>query len=285
MNWVEGMAAAIAYIEDNLEGELKIEDIARKAYVSPFHFQRAFTMLCGMTVGEYIRRRRLSLAGSELTASDVKIIDLALKYGYDSPDSFTRAFTRFHGVTPAAVRKNGAPVKSFLPLRVIFKLEGGINMDYKIVEKEAFTVMGVTRRFITEAAHNEIPGFWDEHNASDKKALIKGMYGICIDDEADKGKFDYMIADNYLPWEELPEGVTCRVIPRRTWAVFPSRGPMPESLHEVIKRVFSEWLPNCRENALADNINIELYTPACDYPDGTKDKNYYCEFWIPVCKK
>lgn len=285
MNWVEGMAAAIAFIEDSLDGELSIEDIARKAYVSPFHFQRAFTMLCGMTVGEYIRRRRLSLAGSELTASDVKIIDLALKYGYDSPDSFTRAFTRFHGVTPAAVRKYGAPVKSFLPLRVIFKLEGRISMEYKIVEKESFTVMGVTRRFTNETAYKEIPKFWEEHNASDKNELIKGMYGICIDDAGNTGEFDYMIADNYLPWVELPEGVTCRVIPRHTWAVFPCRGPLPESVQSVNTRIFSEWLPNCRDYAFVDNINIELYTPSCDYPDGPNDENYYSEIWIPVCKK
>lgn len=134
MGWVEGIGDAISYIENNITEELTIDDIAKQAYVSPFYFQKGFSMLCGFTVGEYIRQRRLTLAGSELIATDSRIIDIALKYGYDSPDSFTRAFTRFHGVTPVAVRKDGAVIKSFAPLKIKFTLEGGYIMDYKIIE-------------------------------------------------------------------------------------------------------------------------------------------------------
>ena len=130
MNWVEGMTNAIGYIEDNLTEDLTVSDIAKQAFVSAFYFQKAFAMLCGFTVGEYIRQRRLTLAGSELAATDGKIIDIALKYGYDSPDSFTKAFTRFHGVTPSAVRKGEAIIKSFAPLKIKFTLEGGFIMDY-----------------------------------------------------------------------------------------------------------------------------------------------------------
>ena len=143
MGWVEDISKAINYIENNLEGQLSIDNIAERAMLSPFYFQKGFTMLCGFTVSEYIRKRRLTLAGSELVATENKVIDIALKYGYDSPDSFTKAFTRFHGLTPTAVRKGGTMLKSLAPLKLKFSLEGGYIMDYKIVEKEAFTIMDV----------------------------------------------------------------------------------------------------------------------------------------------
>src|SRR5690554_593038 len=101
---IEGIQNAIEYIEENLIGELKIEEIAEKAYVSAFHFQRIFSILCGFTVGEYIRNRRLSMAAQELSKADARIVDVAIKYGYDSPDSFTRAFTKFHGIPPSAAK-------------------------------------------------------------------------------------------------------------------------------------------------------------------------------------
>lgn len=133
MGWIEGIGEAISYIEENITEEIVIEDIAKKAFMSPFYFQKGFAMLCGFTVGEYIRQRRLTLAVSELVSTDEKIIDIALKYVYTSPDSFTKAFTRFHGITPTAVRKDGAMVKSFAPLKIKFSLEGGYIMDYKII--------------------------------------------------------------------------------------------------------------------------------------------------------
>ena len=110
-----------------------------------------------LRVGEYIKQRRLTLAGSELISTDEKIIDIALKYGYDTPDSFTKAFTRFHGVTPTAIRKDGAMIKSFASLKIKFSLEGGYIMDYKIVEKDSFTVMGISKMFRYDSATKEIP--------------------------------------------------------------------------------------------------------------------------------
>lgn len=162
-NWAEGIGSAIRYIEDNLAGELDIADIAAQAYVSAFHFQRIFSVLCGMTVGEYIRARRLTLAAQELSRGDIRVIDAAVKYGYDSPDSFARAFTKFHGITPSAAKEKGAALKSYAPLKIRLTLEGGSMMDYRIVEKAQFTVMGVSRKFNSETSYQEIPKFWEEH--------------------------------------------------------------------------------------------------------------------------
>ena len=254
-------------------------DIAARAYVSAFHFQRIFSVLCGMTVGEYIRSRRLSLAAQELSSSDIRVIDAALKYGYDSPDSFTRAFTKFHGVTPSAAKERGAALKSFAPLRIKLTLEGGSMMEYKIVEKAQFTVMVVSRKFNTETSYQEIPKFWEEHFANGGGEKVKGMYGVCIDskDSGSNGmEFDYLIADNYMPCQEIPEGCVTRVIPAGTWAIFPCS---VKTLQNVNTKIWNEWLPNCKDYKLAGNYNIEMYTEMCDDP-----AKQYSEIWVPVEK-
>lgn len=285
MGWVECIGEAVSYIEDNITGELTIEKIAKRVLVSPFYFQKGFAMLCGFTVGEYIRERRLTLAGSELASTDKKVIDIALKYGYDSPDSFTKAFTRFHGVTPTAVRKDGAMIKSFAPLKIKFTLEGGYLMNYKIVEKDSFTVMGATRTFKYESAKTEIPEFWSELHQSGKEKLVCGMYGVCIDNSEGSDEFEYLIADNYNPATEIPEGFVTKVIPAHTWAVFACKGAMPQSLQDANKVIFSEWLPNCKDFEIAAGYNIEMYNDPSGYPKGTQDENYYSEIWIPVKRK
>jgi len=282
---MENISKAIRYIEDNITEDLTIELIAKQAFVSPFYFQKGFAMLCGFTVGEYIRQRRLTLAGSELVATDGKIIDIAMKYGYDSPDSFTKAFTRFHGVTPTAARKDGAMVKSFASLKIKFSLEGGYIMDYKIVEKESFTVMGVSRVFQYESAVKAIPEFWSEHFQKGNDKFVCGMYGVNIDESMKGDEFEYLIADNYDPCTEVPTGFITKIIPQHTWAVFPCKGAMPKIMQDVNRKIFSEWLPNCRDYEIAAGYNIEMYSNPVDYPDGTGDENYYSEVWIPVKKK
>ena len=285
MGWVECIGEAINYIEDNITDELTIEKIAKQVSLSPFYFQKGFTMLCGFTVGEYIRERRLTLAGSELVSTDEKVIDIALKYGYDSPDSFTKAFTRFHGITPTAVRKDGAMMKSFAPLKIKFTLEGGYVMDYKIIEKDSFTVMGVSRKFKYDSAQAEIPKFWLEIHQSGKENAVCGMYGICMDESMGSNEFEYMIADNYNPAAEVPEGFATKVIPAYTWAVFACTGEMPQSIQNVNKKIYSEWLPNSRDYEIAAGYNVEMYSDPADYAKGTQDEQYYSEIWIPVRKK
>ncbi|MCM1460591.1 MAG: AraC family transcriptional regulator [Bacteroides sp.] len=142
MNWVKIIEDAICYIEEHITEDLTVSRIAKEVNISAFYFQRGFSVLCGYTVGEYIRMRRLSLAGNELLSSDSKVIDLAMKYAYDSPDSFTKAFIRFHGSSPTDVRRNGAILKAFAPLHIKLSLDGGSIMEYRIEEKAAFQVMG-----------------------------------------------------------------------------------------------------------------------------------------------
>ncbi|SHN69756.1 AraC family transcriptional regulator [Desulfitobacterium chlororespirans] len=285
MGWIEGISDAINYIEDNITEELTIDNIAKQAFVSSFYFQKGFAMLCGFTVGEYIRQRRLTLAGSELVSTDGKIIDIALKYGYDSPDSFTKAFLRFHGVTPTAVRKDGAMIKTFAPLKIKFSLEGGFIMDYRIIEKEAFTIMGISKVFKYDTAGTEIPKFWTEHYQTGKNKIVCGMYGVCVDESMGSDEFEYLIADDYASSSELPDGFITKVIPKHSWAVFACKGAMPQSLQNTNQKIFSEWLPNCKDYEIAAGYNIEMYTNIADYPNGNQDENYYSEIWIPVQKK
>lgn len=275
--WNEGIADAVAYIEENITEELDINKIAEKACVSGFYFQKIFRVLCGFTLGEYIRNRRLTLAAQELCSNHAKVIDVALKYGYDSPDSFARAFAAFHGINPSAAREQGNMLNSFAPLKIKLTLEGGTMLEYKIVEKSQFTVMGKSRRFNMETAYDEIPVFWQEHMKSDGHKLVCGMYGICLGGEGKS--FDYLIADNYIPCNEVPDGYETRVIPAGTWAVFPCHGALPKALQDLNTKIWSEWMPSCKAYKLAGNYNIELYTPPCENPEDN-----YCEIWVPVEK-
>lgn len=286
MEWIESISKAIEYIETHITEDLTTSDIAKEVCISSFYFQKGFSMLCGFTVAEYIRQRRLTLAGSELVSTDNKIIDIAMKYGYDSPDSFTKAFTRFHGSTPTAVRRDGAMMKSFASLKINISLKGGYTMDYKIIEKEAFTVLASGSRFKYESCKEEIPKFWKEHYESGKGNVVCGMYGVNIDKSmGNSDEFEYLIADDYKTRNDIPEGFVTRVIPKNTWAVFSCKGAMPKAMIDVNHKIFSEWLPNCKNYEIAEGYNIETYTDINNYPKGNQDENYYSELWIPVKKK
>ena len=281
MDWIKIIENALRYIEENLSGELTVGRIAEKVNISPFYFQKGFSMLCGYSVGEYIRMRRLSVAGSELVTSDNKVIDLALKYGYDSPDSFTKAFTRFHGSTPTDVRRKGALLKSFAPLHIKIILDGGNTMEYRVEEKPAFRVMGVSKIFSYETANADIPQYWDEIHVQAAVKPVEGMYGICFDEEMGGNRFRYMIADDLEEGEAEEKNLETYEVPRHTWAIFPCRGAMSLSIQEVNRRIFSEWLP-AGNYEIAEGYNIEYYSDSAEFKDGTQDPDYYAEVWIPV---
>ncbi len=281
MDWIKIIENALRYIEENLSGELTVGRIAEKVNISPFYFQKGFSMLCGYSVGEYIRMRRLSVAGSELVTSDNKVIDLALKYGYDSPDSFTKAFTRFHGSTPTDVRRKGALLKSFAPLHIKIILDGGNTMEYRVEEKPEFRVMGVSKIFSYETANADIPQYWDEIHVQAAVKPVEGMYGICFDEEMGGNRFRYMIADDLEEGKAGEKNLETYEVPRHTWAIFPCRGAMPLSIQEVNRRIFSEWLP-AGNYEIAEGYNIEYYSDSAEFKDGTQDPDYYAEVWIPV---
>lgn len=277
-DWTTGICSALAYMEEHLTDELNIADVARRAYVSSFHFQRMFSALCGISVGEYIRNRRMTLAAEDLLNTDEKIIDIAVKYGYDSSDSFTRAFQRFHGILPSHARRGSSSLRAYAPIIIQLTMKGGHMMEYRIVEKPAFTVMGIKRVFNDDTSYQEIPRFWQEVMRSPNKPVC-GMYGVCMDLKENEGEFEYLIADNYVPWDEIPEDCEARTIPASLWAVFPCRGPLPETLQDVNTRMWSEWLPACKSYRLAGNYNIEMYAPPAEKPEDT-----YSEIWLPVEK-
>lgn len=285
MEWAKAISKAVEYIEKHITEDITVEDVAKEVYISPFYFQKGFSLLCGFTVNEYIRYRRLSLAGNELATSGEKVIDVAMKYGYDSPDSFTKAFTRFHGVTPSMVQKNEQMLRTFAPLKIKITMEGGYGMDYKIMKKDAFTVLGVSGQFTYENAKETIPVFWQEHYAKGNGKYVCGMFGVNIDEQMGNDTFEYLIADMYNPMKEIPEGFVTRTIPAFTWAVFPCKGALPNALQDVNVRIFSEWLPALGDYEFAAGYCIEMYDDVRKYEKGTMDENYYCEIWIPIKKK
>lgn len=224
-------------------------------------------MLCGFSVGEYIRNWRLSLAAQELSTTEHKVIDVALKYGYESPDAFAKAFQRFHGILPSQAKEKGAIIKAYPPLKIVLTLEGGSLLEYKIVEKEAFTVVGFSRRFYVETSKTEIPKWWKEYMRAGEERAICGEFGICMDLKEEK-EFEYLIADTYNRDEQVPEGCVTRQIPAGNWAVFPCK---LSTLQNTTKRISTEWLPNCKEYRMSGDYYIEKYTP-----------DDYCELWLPL---
>lgn len=147
MDWIVGMQNAIDYIENHLTEKIDYDIVAAQSFSSSYHFQRVFSILCGFTIGEYIRNRRLSLAGTDLATSDSKVIDIALKYGYESPDSFAKAFKQFHGILPSQARNNGSMLKSYSRLVLKFSLEGGKPMNYRIENKPQMILTGYKAHF------------------------------------------------------------------------------------------------------------------------------------------
>ncbi len=285
MEWTEAVREAVSFMESHITEEITMHDVAAHVHISPFYFHKGFSILCGYSITEYIRNRRLALAGEELMGSDVTVTALAMKYGYDSPDSFTKAFTRFHGYSPSAARRDKTMLKAFAPLQLSISLKGGYAMDYRITDKEAFSVLAASRVFGYENARQEVPAFWQEHYVSGGGEHVCGMFGINIDPQMGNERFEYLIADIYNPSKEIPEGFVVRTIPALTWAVFPCKGALPQALQGVNEKIFSEWLPALHEYEFAAGYCVEMYDAPDKYPGGTGDENYYTEIWIPVKKK
>ena len=297
MDWITGMQKAIDYIEANLTEAIDYEKVAAESYSSSYHFQRVFSILCGYTLGEYIRLRRLSLAGAELASGKEKVIDIALKYGYDSPDSFAKAFQKFHGITPSQARADGSNLKSFSRLSIKISLEGGNTMNYRIEEKDEMILTGYKRRFAG------IPG---ERLKQEEEMyvttrplqyILQGLSGnfaktIDVITNIDDGGYDFYIANqlseynrNHLDivlgkdFSDYYENIT---IPQCTYAIFETeKCQFPTTLSPDLRRkIASEWLPGSGyQLAGAPELVITHW-----YRD-EKRKQRYRELWIPIEKK
>lgn len=282
MTWVESLQAAIDYMEDHLLDDLPMESISEQANFSVFHFQRTFAILTDISVGEYVRRRRLTLAAYELTRSNTKVIDLAYKYGYETPEAFSKAFRRQHGVTPTEARKYTGKLKSYNRLVVQVNLKGAEPMNYKIVEHDAFKVAGVKREFSLVNEQNQvgIPKMWDDVHADGtndllfrlNNGLIKGVLGVCVDKSSKA--IDYWIATTYEG--DTPDKLSFLEIPASKWAVFEVRGPMPDAMPKVWKQIFSEWFPSSSYEH-AGTPELEVYSD-----EDPSSPDLYSEIWIPV---
>ena len=296
MEWLTCIRTAIDYMEEHLTDNISAQDVADQVYLSPFFLQKGFSLMTGYGIGEYIRNRRLYQAALDLKETNDKVIDIAFRYGYETPESFTKAFSRFHGATPSQAR-SGAGVNAFLPLTIKLSIQGGNQMDYKITPMFPFKVIGFQKEFDNETAYAEIPKYWDEicekyaynvyaGNAPAnpyEQALVDnciGEYGVCIDDIGG-GKFRYLVAGKYTGGD-VPEGMVVYEFPRSDWAVFNCIGPIPDALQSVNTRIFKEWLPGNPAYELCGNASVEWY----DCVNGEKtDPDYHSAIWVPVKRK
>lgn len=290
MDWITGISKAIDYIEEHITEPTDYARAAKEACSSPFNFQRVFALLCGYTLGDYVRMRRLTLAGEELLSTDAKVIDVALKYGYDSPESFSRAFARFHGVSPSAVRK-GAAIRSFSRICVKLILTGGSIMEYRIEKKQAAKIICRRREFTKpgdDYTNREIPEFWNEcgRDGSIQKlcgyikdsAQFKGLLGVCFSTEMTDSGFPYGIGAEY-DGESDPQDFEIMEIPAYTYAVFTVRGRMPDAFRETYRKICTEFFPQSGYE-YGNGVEIEVY-PSAD----VQNPDYTCEIWIAVKPK
>ena len=299
MDWITGMQKAIDYIEANLTEEVDYEKVAAESFSSSYHFQRVFSILCGYTLGEYIRLRRLSLAGAELANGKEKVIDIALKYGYDNPDSFAKAFQKFHGITPSQARAGGSMLKSFSRLSIKISLEGGNTMNYRIEEKDEMILTGYKRRF------SGVPGEREEQekdmyvNTRVFQYILQGLSGNIemnydIITNIDDDGYDFYIAKQLTEYlrnnlnktsvlgEEYAKHFENIVIPQCTYAIFETeRCSYPTTIFlDLRKKIASEWLPNSGyQLANAPELVVTHWFR------GNKSNQRYRELWIPIEKK
>nr|WP_035531616.1 AraC family transcriptional regulator [Halobacillus kuroshimensis] len=281
------MQKALQYLESHLKKDISVKEAAREACLSPFQFQRTFHLLTGTTVMEYIRRRRLTLAALELKQGNTRVIDAAYRYGYESPESFTRAFRKQHGCPPRDIRLPERKVTVYNPLVIQVTIKGAEPMKFHIEEKEGFKAVGVKREISCLHGENlkKIPEMWVELNtdgtveeiAAVNNGPVRGILGICEDRSDEKeGVIDYSIAAASV--NEVPASMTSISIPKAVWAVFEVKGPMPQAMQEKWERIYSEWFPSSRYTQ-APGPELEVY------PEGNPYSNdYSSEIWIPVQK-
>lgn len=284
---------AMDYVEEHICDDVSLADVSSVTAYSEYHFGRLFYYIAEMPLSEYIRKRKLSLAAMDLQIGNDKVIDLAVKYGYDSADSFTRAFVKQHSVTPTAARKSGVALKLFPPITFQIKIRGVQEMNWRIEKKEAFEVFGIERTFNSEEG-NKVPDFWTEcHQNGSYEKLFDDAGGVrspqpkpgvclinavCGVHEEGGGVFPYMICAEKKEGCKTV-GYTIAQVPAATWAVFRSEESDNIGVHIplLFNRAYSEWLPSSGYEKVA-GPDMEIYGVA-------ESGKYFEEVWIPVVKK
>lgn len=282
MDWIERLNEVIQYIETHLSEDINYERLAQIACCSTYHFQRMFGYMAGVPLSEYIRRRRMSMAAVDLQRGDRKIIEVAQKYGYSSPTAFNRAFQSIHNIAPSMLKKTGVPVKSYPPISFKITVKGVEEMNYRIEEKEAIRIMGISCPLDKEIEKNfmQVPNVWQQamqdgtinRLAGLMDSQPTGLLGVsaCCNDE----DWRYYIAVSTSRPQE--EGLEEYIIPAFTWAIF-TGGGTGQSIQQLEQRIVTEWLPSSGYE-YANGPDIEVYLN----PDPA---NTQYEVWIPVVKK
>ncbi|MCZ8511961.1 AraC family transcriptional regulator [Paenibacillus filicis] len=290
MDLLKNMNGVIKYIEENLTGDIDFKEVARLAFCSEYHFKRMFSFLAGISLSEYIRRRRLTFAAFELKDSSVKVIDIAIKYGYNSPDSFARAFQNLHGITPSEARNSGHSLKAYPQMTFQLSIKGGSEMNYRIEEKEAFRIVGIKKRvpIIFKGVNPEIASMWESLDGEtinklknlsnvEPMGLLNASANFSEGRMEEKGELDHYIG--VATTNACPDNLTQLEVPASTWAVFEAIGPFPDTLQNVWGRIYSEWFPSSNYEQIEGpeilwNENKDVASPS-----------FKSEIWIPILKK
>ncbi len=302
MEWISGMQRALDYIEDHLTEEINYAEVARQCFSSEYHFQRVFSILCGYTLGEYIRNRRLTLAGAELQAENVKVIDVAMKYGYESPDSFSKAFQKFHGILPSQARSERAMLKSFSRLSIKVIMEGGNVMNYRIEDKPEMVLTGYKRRFTGTPAERSEQEEKFYISTRVNQFILGGLSKDCetsynVITNFDDDGYDYYIAAKLdtnttthlaraLGSEEEAKRFETITVQAGEYLVCETermRYPVLQT-EEVRRKAVSEWLPSS-EYELTDAPEIAVTHWFYREGDVAYNQSRYVELWLPITKK
>ncbi|WP_461219393.1 AraC family transcriptional regulator [Lapidilactobacillus salsurivasis] len=281
--------AAMAYVEANLTRELDSEQIARIAGCSEYHFRRMFSFMAGMPLGEYIRRRKLALAAEVLSSTNKKVSDVAYDFGYETPESFSKAFQKVHGVNPSQMKRADASFKNLLPLTFQLTIKGGTTMDYRIVQKEPFQIVGFKKRITLQ--YNGVNHQIEALTARLTPKIIaelksfcdlepRGMLNVSANFAGDRSEGSEL--DQYLgvaTTQAVPADYDILAVPAATWVVFNVVGKFPEALQATWAQIYSEWFPTT-DYQLTGGPEM-LWNEA---PDTTKP-DYHSQIWIPVQKK
>ncbi|SHO47673.1 AraC family transcriptional regulator [Anaerocolumna xylanovorans] len=279
MDWIERLNGAVNYIEENLNGNIDIDEAAKIACCSTYHFQRMFAYMADMPLSEYVRRRRMSVAAVDLQNGDSKVIDVSLKYGYDSPTAFNRAFKGIHGIAPSQAKEEGITLMAYPPISFQITIKGVSAMNYRIEKKEAFRIVGVSEPLEAEIEKNFeiVPRMWGNAvmNGTVEKlsgmmdGSIIGLLGVSACNEADNWRYYIAVESS----KHTEDGFDELIIPKTTWAVFAGEGSNL-TIQELEKRIVTEWLPTSGYE-YGNAPDIEVYLS----PD---PENAKYEVWIPV---